>query len=493
APRGAGGGTAALLAERFPGVAALLPAHEPVDAFWLAAWWGNRPGPPAWLPTDLLAQADRVAAAAHALVADGQAAGELAALDARISADTVLGDQVAAALDLPSRPAPEVVAALSGERLLRHPVRLGATQLVRRLAADWQLASQLGDLHELAAHHALLTQAEVAPLLHLAEAAAHLAAIERRLAGLALPSLVDDLYPSHCAPVPQLVSRAELASAGGGVVEPDAVDAFRAGAARLLRGVDEQFQAGAGDDFAGCLRIWEVGQAVVAPLLAARGRVAVLLVDAMRVDLAAHVVPLLAEALPGRPSRRRWAVVPEPTRTAEAVAALHLGRPVPAGSAPAHPGPDHAPFAHLGYEADVLLGADRDDRTPDLRTLWASGPPISVAVATGVDERLHRTSVELAALIDEATTALRRRVVPSLTALPPTVPLVVLADHGFRENPHWGHGPEGRYVHGGTSLEECVVPVVVFDAAPGPGAVAPRSQARAEALARPSIRARPRP
>ena len=96
----------------------------------------------------------------------------------------------------------------------------------------------------------------------------------------------------------------------------------------------------------------------------------------------------------------------------------------------------------------------------------ASGPPVSVVVAGGVDERLHRTSVELAALLEEATTALRRRFVPGTAALPRAVPLVVLADHGFRENPHWGRGPEGGYVHGGTSLEECVVPVVVF--APGP-------------------------
>jgi len=36
---------------------------------------------------------------------------------------------------------------------------------------------------------------------------------------------------------------------------------------------------------------------------------------------------------------------------------------------------------------------------------------------------------------------------------------VVLADHGFRENPGWGRGREGRYKHGGASLEESVVPV----------------------------------
>jgi len=91
-------------------------------------------------------------------------------------------------------------------------------------------------------------------------------------------------------------------------------------------------------------------------------------------------------------------------------------------------------------------------------------------VATGADERLHRTSVELAALLDEATAALGRRGVPSLAVLPAEVPLAVLADHAFRENPTWGRGPEGRYAHGGTSLEECVIPIVVFGpVGPPPG------------------------
>lgn len=367
-----------------------------------------------------------------------------------------------AALDLASSPARDVVATLTGERLLRHPVRLAADQMLCRLPADWQAVTLRDGLAEMTSRHALLSDEELAPVVHLVDAARHLAALERRIAGVSCPTLVDDLYPSHYAPVAELISRAELACAHGAIVGTDAVDAFRAAATRLLHSLDAEFRADADGELAGCLRVWEVGEAVVAALLREHGRVAVLVVDAMRADLAAQVVGLLAAALPGRPVHRRWAAVPAPTRTAEAVAALRLGRPVPAGSVPGHPSDGDVPFAHLGYEAVVLVGADRDDRTAELRALWASGPPISVAVATGVDERLHRTSVELAALLDEAVSALRRRVVPSLAAVPAAVPLVVLADHGFRENPAWGRGPEGRYVHGGTSLEECVVPVVVF-------------------------------
>src|SRR5439155_21328431 len=97
-----------------------------------------------------------------------------------------------------------------------------------------------------------------------------------------------------------------------------------------------------------------------------------------------------------------------------------------------------------------------------LRELWSEGGGISVAVATGVDEMLHRSSVELAGLLDEAIAGLERRVLPTLAALPARVPLVVLADHGFRENASWGRGSRARWTHGGLSLEECVVPVAVF-------------------------------
>jgi len=83
-------------------------------------------------------------------------------------------------------------------------------------------------------------------------------------------------------------------------------------------------------------------------------------------------------------------------------------------------------------------------------------------VATAVDELLHHTPVDLAALLDESVAALERRVLPTLEALPERVPLVVLADHGFRENRWWGRASEARYAHGGLSLEESVVPVATL-------------------------------
>ena len=470
--------TVALLADRWPSVAAQLPAAQAADAFWLAAWWGGRPGPPPWLPAGLLADPERVADAARAALADPDAVAELADLDRRAGAGTVLGGQVAAALDLERASALEALAALRAETLLRYPLRLATDALVRRLAGDWLLVTRLGrpDVGAVAAGHALAGEQELAALSCVLDAAEHLAEVERRLPTASAAELVEDVYASHAAAVPWLVSRAELASAAGSLADPDALAALRDAATRLLARADEALGRHAGAGFPGCLMVWDVGRRVVEPLLRAHGRVAVLLVDALRADLGAELAARLRGVLPGRTISCHWAVVPAPTRTAEALAALASGMPVPAGSArsagsvppagitPAGTAPSAgmpAPFAHLGYETQVLVGADRDHHAAALRELWAGGPPVSVAVATAVDERLHRTSAELAALLADAVTGLERRVLPSLAALPDGVPLVVLADHGFRENPSWGRGPEGRYVHGGTSLEECVVPVIV--------------------------------
>jgi len=457
--------TAAFLAQRFPGLAELLPAQRAADAFWLAAWWTDRPSPPAWLPPRLLAERQLLAVAASAAPGDLGALAELVELDARVGPDSVLGDQVAAALDLRAQPVTEVAATLAGERLLRHPVRLAVGELIHRLAADHTLADRLAgiDTAELAAAHALLTADEMTPFAQLLEAARHLSAVEGGLGSLSCRTLVEELWPEHGAPVAALISRADLAAARGALVEADLIAAFGKSARRTLDVLDAAFRKGADEDFPGCMTIADVGRRVLAPLLDAHGRVCVLLVDAMRADLWRLVCDRLTRDHPSRPLRRLWAVVPEPTRTAEAVARLYLGRAVPAGSAPADA--TEVPFSHLGYEATAIVGADRDHRAGQLHALWANGPPISVAVATSVDERLHRTPVELAALLDDAIAGLERRVLPSLTTLPDEVPLVVLADHGFRENPAWGRGTEGRYVHGGLSLEESVVPVGIFGAA----------------------------
>ncbi|MGH9247734.1 MAG: DUF6079 family protein [Acidimicrobiales bacterium] len=469
APAAVGGATADFLAHRFPRLASVLAPERPADGFWLSAWWAERPAAPAWLPAGLRADGHLLAVAADAARTDLGALAELADLDARVGPESLLGDQVAAALDLGATSNTDVVSVLTNERLLRHPMRLAADELARRLAGEWRLAEQVAepDLSLLAAAHALVAEAELGPLAHVVAAARHLARLERCLGDVSCRALVEEIYPADGAPVPELLSRAELASVGGGLLSAEAVDAVRAAAGRLLRTADDAFRGHAGAGFPGCLRIWEVGERVLAPLLQVHDRVAVLLVDAMRADLWARVRPLMVEVLQHRSGRQSWAVVPEPTRTTEAVAALYVGRPVPAGSGPDSPADLGVPFAHLGAEATALVGADREGSAEALRQLWADGPRLAVAVATAVDEKIHRSSVELDGLLAEAASGLQRRVLPTLAALPPAVPLVVLADHGFRENPSWGRGPGGRYTHGGLSLEESVIPVAVF------GAVAP--------------------
>ncbi|HWD72702.1 MAG TPA: DUF6079 family protein [Actinomycetota bacterium] len=465
----AAGATAQFLSERFPRLAALVPAERPAESFWLAAWWtgggaGERSGPPAWLPTALLAEGPALAVAAHAAGREPGPLAELMLLDAKVGPQSLLGDQMAAALRLADATGPQVAAILASERLFRHPMRLSADELARRLRADWQLALRVGELApgRLAEAHPLVSEGELAPLGHLLAAAAHLAEVERRLAGTTCRELVEEVYPAHFAPVSELLSRAELASVGGALVSVEAIDAVSAAARRLLGMAEAAFRDHQRAGFAGTLRIWEVGRIVLQRLLATHGRVAVLMVDAMRADLWNRLHDDVASALAGRTLRQKWAVVPEPTRTTEAVAALYLGRPVPPGAGPASPADLGLPFAHLGYESAALVGVDRPYAAEALRELWATGPKISVAVATSVDEMLHRSSVELAGLLDEAVAGLQRRVLPTLAALPAAVPLVVLADHGFRESASWGQASRARWTHGGLSLEECVVPVAVF-------------------------------
>ena len=474
-----GSPTVALLRARFPELAAALPTHQAADAFWLAAWWAGRPSAPTWVPRRL-AEEPRLAQAAEAARADLGALGELADVDARCGPGTVLGGQLEAALGLSSATLPQVYSVLTSERLLRFPLALAAQQLVRRLPADWQAAGRVerhqppqSGVARISSGHFLVAPGEVAALEYLLEAAGHLAETERRLAGATCAQLVGDLYPGQIAPVAELVSRASLATAGRSALSPGAVEVFRAGAQKLLAAADATFSGYAEAGFPGCLLVSDVGRVLIDPLLASHGRVAVVLVDAMRADAARLVAAALARTLPERKLDWHWAVVPAPTRTAEAVAALALGRPVPAGSAPpCYPSAEGddtggegrggaAPFGHLGYEVALLKGADRDYLAEQLRRLWASSSPVMVAVASVLDERLHHSSVELAVLLDDATRTIGQRVLASLVALPSSVPVVLMADHGFRENPSWGKGPEGRYVHGGTSLQEGVIPVVV--------------------------------
>jgi Family of unknown function (DUF6079) len=460
-PGSDGGATVRFLRDRFPQVAALLPPQRAADALWLAAWWRGRGAPPAWLPLPLVDEPGLGEAAAAAAREPGPRA-ELAELDDRLGARTLAGGQVVAALDLGGRGDAEVVAALLDERLLRAPVILAGGELARRLAGTPRLAERVpaGALERLAAEHPGLDAATLAPLRAVLAASARLAALERRLPGAGPAELVADVYPAQHAPVAALLCEAGAGWAGAGFAA-EALDAFVASARRRLDEAETAFQAGARADWPGCLRIWEVGETVVAPLLREHGRVAVLLVDAMRADLWLRFRPRLREALPGRTLVERWAVVPDPTRTVEAVASLYLGRRV-AGGELAGPGDLPRPFAHLGGESSALVGADADGRGDAARERWRSGPALTVVVATAVDELLHRTPVELTALLEESGASLERRVLPTLEALPANVPLVVLADHGFRENRWWGRTSETRYAHGGLSLEESVVPVAVL-------------------------------
>ena len=338
------------------------------------------------------------------------------------------------------------------------------------MAGDWSLSERLPGLDDgkLAGAHALVGECELAPLGLLLRAAHHLAELERRLPSSSCRDLVEEIYPSCWAPVPVLLSRAELALSRALLAPGRGLEAFGSPPLGRWAPPTPPWQARRRPGSPVACDIWEVGAAVVAPLLDVHGRVAVLVVDAMRVDVWSRSGHRSAEALPGRPLREAWAVVPEPTRTRESIAALYLGRPVAAGSGPDEPADLGPPSAHLGFEAAALVGVDRDGSARraagpvgDGRTAMPR-PPHRGSGGHSVDAALHRSSADVASLVEEAVAGLERRVVPTLHALPANVPLVVLADHGFRENRSWGRGSASRYGHGGLSLEESVIPVATF-------------------------------
>ncbi|MBO0708873.1 MAG: hypothetical protein J2P44_10960, partial [Candidatus Dormibacteraeota bacterium] len=304
--------TLAILQERFPELAAALPRDRAADAFWLAVWWVGRPYPPTWLPGGLLKDAETLERAAEAAAKPG-AREDLEALDGRVRERTLLGDQVAHALALGDRTGSEVAGTLLGERLLRHPVRLAAGELLRRVAADLALAERVSAeaLTRLGTEHVLLSDVEVAPLAAALAAARHLAAAERELPQATPPRLVAAIHPERLAPVPGLLARAATGWAALGA-SLDGLRALEGAAARVQASGDRALETAAlgAEGFPGCLRLWEVGEAVVAPLLRTHGRVAVLIVDAMRADLWLRLRASLPRALPGRRLTERWAVVP---------------------------------------------------------------------------------------------------------------------------------------------------------------------------------------
>jgi len=95
--------------------------------------------------------------------------------------------------------------------------------------------------------------------------------------------------------VPDLLSRAELAATGGSLLDAGTLAAFAAAARRLQRAADARFAEAAAAGFPGCLRLWEVGDVVLAPLLEAHSRVAVLVVPTDEdVVMARHARKVLA-------------------------------------------------------------------------------------------------------------------------------------------------------------------------------------------------------
>ncbi|MDN5346443.1 MAG: hypothetical protein PWP65_7 [Clostridia bacterium] len=75
-----------------------------------------------------------------------------------------------------------------------------------------------------------------------------------------------------------------------------------------------------------------------------------------------------------------------------------------------------------------------------------------------IDAEVHRSSDDYLAFTEEIILKVQRRLLPFLEALPSGSLVVLFADHGFAINYNYRHKEEPRYLHGGCSLQEVLVP-----------------------------------
>ncbi|MFC1850756.1 DUF6079 family protein [candidate division CSSED10-310 bacterium] len=82
-----------------------------------------------------------------------------------------------------------------------------------------------------------------------------------------------------------------------------------------------------------------------------------------------------------------------------------------------------------------------------------------------IDSKIHTSHDSLPILYKEIITQLQRQVVPLIRGLGAGDIMVVFADHGFTENPAFSEADkynQSRYIHGGCSLHEVLVPAAFF-------------------------------
>jgi hypothetical protein len=171
---------------------------------------------------------------------------------------------------------------------------------------------------------------------------------------------------------------------------------------------------------------------------AALGNVVVVLIDAMRWDLWEHVKDSLAAALKSHQRTDDAALVAALPSTTEVNRPRILQAVGGAGE------PVFIPAIEAPENRESIAAALKTrSRAVVLNTLL-------------VDTLLHTATDPLPTLLDLFRTRLDSLVVPVLSAVPPDRPVIVLADHGFRRT------ESGQYTHGGSTLQELLVPLSLW-------------------------------
>lgn len=84
-----------------------------------------------------------------------------------------------------------------------------------------------------------------------------------------------------------------------------------------------------------------------------------------------------------------------------------------------------------------------------------------------IDNKIHSTKDSLEIMAQEVLLQSKLLLQPYLESLPRNSVIVLFADHGFRTNPNWEPSAkydQPRYIHGGVSPEEVIVPLAILQA-----------------------------
>ena len=184
--------------------------------------------------------------------------------------------------------------------------------------------------------------------------------------------------------------------------------------------------------------------------LFAHGERAVLFViDGLRFDLWLALRPLFERAFERKAVKEELRLAPAVSTTAAARTALF-------GIGVAEDLERFLAERDIGF---VCAGERDHNRRPLAAALEGTERARRVVWLNMLDDRLHASALSPWSLAEALASDLSVALLPQLARIPRRDRVVLTADHGFRQSPHWPRS-KPRYVHGGPTLLERAVPYV---------------------------------